>query len=155
MRHLICAIAFSLLVGGCYRYAAIAPSETVPTSDVRLNLSASGASVLAPRLGRSTIAVEGRVLQVTDSSYTLAVPSTLARAPEDETSTVRTVWARESVSIPKSAVAGVEQRSLDGRRTAMAAGIGTVLAVLAAKLIVHGIGSSGSESGNGMPVVTP
>jgi hypothetical protein len=143
------------LAGGCYRYAAIAPNVAAPMSDVRLTLSATGASALAPTLGRSTTVVEGRILRVTDSTYMLAVSSTLKPDVEDAGSVTRTVWAGESVSIPRNAVAGVEQRSIDNRRTAMAVGVATVLGVLAAKIIVHGIGSAGSESGDGTPVVTP
>ena len=77
------------------------------------------------------------------------------RADENAESMMRTVWAGDSVSIPKNAVASVEQRSLDSRRTAAAASVAAVLGVLAARLIVHGVGSSGSESGTGPPVVTP
>jgi hypothetical protein len=155
MLRRVTTMVLPFFVVGCYRYATIAPSGIIPASEVRMNLSASGASALAPKLGRSTFAVEGRILALTDSTYVLAVSSTLARAPDDETSMVRTVWAGESVAIPKGAVAGVEQRSLDGRRTAVAAGVATVLGVLAAKILVHAIGSSGAESGEGMPVVTP
>jgi hypothetical protein len=155
MTRRLAAIALSLFASGCYRYAAVEPSAAAPTSDVRLTLTAASALVLVPTVGGATVAVEGRILRVTDSTYVLAVSSTLKPADEDPASKSRTVWAGESVSIPRSAVAGVEQRSLDNRRTAMAVGVATVLGVLAAKLIVHGIGSSGSESGDGIPVVTP
>src|SRR5262249_26634635 len=147
--------ALPLLAGGCYRYVPIGPNAAAPTYDVRLTLTAAGALSLAPTLGRSTTLVEGTILSVTDSTYLLAVSSTLKPDAEDATSVTRMVWAGESVSIPRSAVAGVEQRSLDHRRTAMAMGVATALGVLAAKIIVHGIGSSGSESGSGTPVVTP
>jgi len=143
------------VLAGCYRYAAIEPTSVAPTTDVRLNLTAAGASALLPTLGRSTAAVEGKILRVTDSSYVLGVSSTLKRAEDDETSFTRTVWAGESVSIPRNAVAGVELRSLDRRRTIVAASLVTVLGVLAAEVIVHGIGSGGGSIPDGPPVVTP
>jgi hypothetical protein len=155
MTRLLAAIALPLLAGGCYQYVTIGPSSAAPTYDVRLTLTAAGASSLAPTLGRSTTGVEGRILGVTDSAYRLAVSSTLKPDAEDPTSVTRMVWAGESVSIPRITVAGVEQRSLDHRRTAMAIGAATVLGILAAKLIVHGIGSSGGESGDGTSVITP
>ena len=155
IRRLLAPIALALLPAGCYRYAAIDPNAAVAMADVRLNLTAAGASALAPTLGRSPVAVEGRILQVNDSAYVLSVSSTLVRTPDDETSMTRNVWAGESITIPKRDVAGVDQRSLDTRRTATAAGLATLAGILAAKLIVHGFGSSGSDSGPGMPVVTP
>jgi len=155
MTRRLTILALPSLAGGCYRCAAIEPNAAAPIPDVRLTLSATGASALAPTLGRSTTVVEGRILGVTDSTYMLAVSSTLKPDAEDASAVTRTVWAGESVSIPRSAVAGVEQRSLDNRRTTMAVGFATIVGVLAAKLIVHGIGSSGSESGDGSPVVTP
>ena len=149
------ALALPVIAGGCYRYSAIAPAAAEQASEVRLNLSHAGSLALVPTLGVSTAAAEGRIVRVTDSAYVLAVSSTLKRTDENPESMTRTVWAGDSVSIPKSAVASVEQRSLDGRRTAVAASVATVLGVLAARLIVHSVGSSGSESGTGTPVVTP
>lgn len=148
------ALGLVLFAGGCYRYSAIGANDAAASSDVRLNLTEAGSLALVSTLGASTAAAEGRIVRVTDSAYVLAVSSTLKRT-EDPTSMTRTVWAGESVSIPRTAVAGVEQRSLDRRRTAVAASVATVLGVLAAKLIVHGVGSSGSDSGTGTPVVTP
>jgi hypothetical protein len=155
MMRLRSALVLPVLAGGCYRYAAIEPTTPAPASDVRLNLTAAGASALVPTLGRSTTAVEGKILRVTDSSYMLGVSSTLKRDESDEASFTRTLWAGESVSIPRSAVAGVELRSLDRRRTVVAASLVTVLGVLAAKVIVHGIGSGGGAGPDGPPVVTP
>jgi hypothetical protein len=155
MRRRIATLVLSLFAGGCYRYSAIEPNAATPATDVRLNLTAAGSAALVSTLGVSTAAVEGKVVRVTESDYVLAVSSTLKRTDEDPASMTRTVWAGESVSIPRSAVAGVEQRSLDRRRTTVAASVATVLGVLAAKLIVQGVGSSSSDSGAGTPVVTP
>jgi hypothetical protein len=155
MTRRIRALLLSVLAGGCYRYSAIDPNAATPASDVRLNLTAAGSVALVTTLGVSTAAVEGRVVRVTDGSYVLAVSSTLKRGDEDPAAMTRTVWAGESITIPKSDVASVELRSLDRRRTAVAASAATVLGVLAAKLIVHGVGSSSSDAGSGPPVVTP
>jgi hypothetical protein len=155
MKRRLAAFALPLFAGACYRYSAIEPTAAVPASEVRLNLTPAGSLALVSTLGVATAAAEGRIVRLTDDAYVLAVSSTLKRADENPESMTRTVWAGESVSIPKSAVAGVEQRSLDRRRTTIAASVATVLGVLAARIIVHGVGSSGSESGTGPPVVTP
>lgn len=155
MRPRLAALALPLFAGGCYRYSAIEPTAAQPASDVRLNLTSAGSLSLVPTLGASTSAAEGRIVRLADSVYVLAMSSTLKRTDGAPESMTRTVWAGESVSIPKRAVAGVELRTLDGRRTAVAASVATVLGVLAARLIVRGVGSSSSESGAGTPVVNP
>jgi hypothetical protein len=155
MNRRLAALVLPVFAGGCYRYSAIEPTAAVPDSEVRLNLTPAGSLALVSTLGVSTAAAEGRIVRLTDNGYVLAVSSTLKRTDENPESMTRTVWAGDSVSIPRSAVASVEQRSLDRRRTTVAASVATILGVLAAKIIVHGIGSSGSESGTGPPVVTP
>jgi len=105
MRHRIAALVFPLFVGGCYRYSAIEPKAAAPATDVRLNLTPAGSAALVSTLGVSTAAVEGKVVRVTESDYVLTMSSTLKRTDEDPGSMTRTVWAGESVSIPRSAVA--------------------------------------------------
>src|ERR1051325_11409197 len=89
------AVVVSLLsaASGCYRYTAVSPGTVAAPSDVRMTLTSAGAAALVPVLGRSTAAVEGRVLRGTDSIYVIAVSSTLKRDEDDSTSLVRTVWA--------------------------------------------------------------
>jgi hypothetical protein len=149
------AAVFLAFAGGCYRYAPMPGTDVGTTSDVRLMLTSDGSAALAPVLGRMTVGVEGRVTRVADSSLVLAVSSTLKRGDEDETSLSRTVWAGDIVQIPRRAIATMEQRSLDGRRTTIAAGMTAAIGVLAARFLVHGLGSAGSESGSGPGVPTP
>ena len=68
--------------------------------------------------------------------------------------TTRTVWAGESVLIPRLAAESIEQRSLNGKRTAFAITVGSVLAAVGVRLLIHVIGSGGGE-GEGGTTVTP
>jgi hypothetical protein len=139
----------------CYRYAPTTTGAPTPGAQVRFALTQAGSASLAPVLGRGTVAVEGRVALVSDTSYVLAVAATLKPVEDGTTSTSRTVWAGETVSIPRAAVAGVEGRTLDRGRTTTLLSAGAAAAAIAVKLIVHGLGSGGSSGDTGGTVVTP
>ena len=80
----------------------------------------------------------------TDSAYVVAVSGILKREQGSggEVSLTRTTWAGESVSIPRAALESVELRSLDARKTGFVTAVGTVLAIVAVKIVTHAIGSS-------------
>jgi len=118
-------------------------------------LTQAGSASLAPVLGRGTVAVEGRVAIATDTSYVLAVAATLKPVDDGTASTSRTVWAGESVSVPRNAIASTEGRTLDRGRTTTLLTAGAVAAALAVKLIVHTLGSGGGGGDTGGTVVTP
>lgn len=152
---LLCAALPACLANGCYRYAPLDSSPPVVGSELRLSLTTGGMSTLAPVLGRGTIAAEGRLSSVTDAAYVLAVSATLKLTDDGAVDTTRTVWAGESVTVPRSAVAGVQARTLNRSRTAAAFGVGAIVAAIAVKLIVHAAGSGGSGGDTGGTVVTP
>ena len=154
--HIRCfSAAAVVMLSGCYEYAAAGPAALPSGADVRLVLTPSGATTLLPILGRGTTAVEGHVLSASDSGYRLAVTGTLKQSEDTGGTPTRTVWAREPVMIPRAAIGSVEQRSLNRRRTTFAIAVGTVAAALAVRLIVHALGSSGSEADGGTPVTPP
>ena len=143
------------LATGCYRYTPTTAGAPAPGAEVRLALTQAGSASLAPVLGRGTVAVEGRVAIATDTSYVLAVAATLKPVDDGTASTSRTVWAGESVSVPRTAVASTEGRTLDRARTTTLLTAGAVAAALAVKLIVHTLGSGGGGGDTGGTVVTP
>jgi hypothetical protein len=149
-------LAAVLVLSACYQYVPSGTAAAPMGSEVRLVLSQAGASALVPILGRETIAVEGRVSSLTDNSYVVAVSGTLKRGPSlDGVSAVsRTTWAGEAVTIPRAAVASVEQRSLEPRRTGFAVVVGAALTFAAVRLITHAIGSSGGGTEGGT-VISP
>jgi hypothetical protein len=151
-------LAIVLLLPACYRYIADGSAVSAsPGADARLVLTPAGAASLAPVLGRETAAVEGRVMSRSDSVYVVSVSATLKRVQgaSSDSALSRTAWAGESVTIPRAAVAETERRSLDSRRTVVAATVFTAAAVAAVRLIVHSVGSSGGGGDTGGPVVTP
>ena len=148
-------LAALLLFCACYRYTPQTGAAVPLGKDLRLTLTTSGAATLIPILGRETVAVEGRVMSLSDSGYVVAVSGTLKRGlgSSGET-TSRTPWVGESVTIPRAAVAGVELRSLDAGRTGLTSALIVVAAVATVRIIVHAIGSSGGPADGGT-VVTP
>src|SRR5215211_2843434 len=147
-------LAVLLLSCACYRYAPQTNAAVPVGRDVRLTLTIPGATALVPILGRETIAVEGRVLSASDSGYVIAVSGTLKRgqAAGGGETTSRTPWVGESVTIPRAAVAGVELRSLDARRTGLTGALIAVAAVATVRIIVQAIGSSGGPADGGTVV---
>lgn len=115
--------AFTLLAA-CYRLTPVDATSPPTGMDVRLTLSDAGAVAMAPLIGPRIEAVEGRVLQAPDSAYVLAVQSVIARGGRTMT------WSQERLSIPRTAVASVRTRTLDRKRTWLAAGL-TVVGALA------------------------
>jgi hypothetical protein len=149
-------LAAVLVLSACYRYVPNTIASITPGEELRLMLTPAGSASLAPILGQEARAVEGRLSSVRDSGYVIAVSGTLkpAQGSGGELTLSRTTWAGESVAIPRVAVQGVELRSLDARKTGLAALLGTVLAVVTVRIITHAIGSSGTGTEGGT-VVSP
>jgi len=136
--------AVTVLVSGCYRYAPLAGGPPLPGADVRLALGAGASPELFRVLGDGTEAVEGRITGASDSGYTVAVSGTRKQGQ-----TATTAWVGEHVLIPRGAVARVDRRTLDKKRTFGIAGI-AILAAAGTKLLVDGFRSkSGGNDGGG------
>ena len=149
-----CAASFgamSVVVAGCYRYAPMNEGTPAPGAEVRLALGPSAPPDLFRVLGDRTEAVEGRVTNASDAGYTLAVSATRKTGE-----TVATSWAGESVTIPRAAVAGVQRRTLDKKKTFGIAGI-AILAAAGTKLLIDGFSSKsgGSDDGGVTPPPPP
>ena len=137
-------------LAGCYEYrpvsGGLARTGLDRGAEVRLELSGDGATRLEPLLGPRTVAVEGRVDSTTDTAVVLAVSGT-----RKDGATASTLWSGGQVAVPRAAIAGVQRRTLDRKRTFFAAGIAVVAAVLV-KVIVSAVGSdSGGDDGGGTP----
>ena len=138
----ICAsAAWLVLLGGCYRYT---PMSDVPGAgtDVRIHLTEAGGASLAPVLGAGTTSVTGRVMSATDTDLVLLVSET-GRADG------RVSWGGERITLPRSALASAEHRSLDRWRTVgvSAIGIGAAGGVIALLVSAFGSGSGGDDGG--------
>jgi hypothetical protein len=138
-----------LLLGACYRYAPLdAPAPT--GASVRLHLAPAEAASLATTLGAGTAAVEGTIVEASDTTFVLAVTGT-RRAGES----TATPWGGDRVTVPRRAVASVEARRLDRRRTATVVGL-AALGAVAVRALVSAIDAlaGGEDPGTG-PIVTP
>jgi hypothetical protein len=142
-----------LLLAGCYRYAASPTPTPAAGAHVRFTLADSSLTTVQRVLGERTFAVEGHVLAVTDSLYMLNVTATLKKGIVGDPPN-RVVWAGESVGIPRSAVNGIELRSLDKSRTTRAIAIGAVVVAVTAKIVLSAV-SGGYGGDDGGPIITP
>ena len=128
----------------CYRYAPVNGLAPDRGTEVRVRLTDGGAVALAPLIGNRVETVDGRISDAGDTSLVVAV-----RMTTDRTGT-ELPWTGEPVTIPRSAVAGVETRTFDRRRTLLVSlgAIGAVvLAGLAFDIAGFGGGSDGGQTG--------
>jgi hypothetical protein len=101
-------------------------------------------------VGERTETVDGRIESSADSGYVVAVSGTRKQGEASTTS-----WAGERVFIPRAAVASVQRRTLDKKRTFGIAGI-AFLAAGAIAFLVDGAGDSGGNNdGGGLPPPPP
>ena len=136
--------AVSILMAGCYRFAAAPDGSASAGADVRLALGSGASPELFRVLGEGTTAVEGRITSMSDTAYTVQV-----RGTRKQGQTALTSWEGEQVTIPRRAIAGIERRSLDRKRTFGIAGI-AILAAAGTKLLIDGFSSkSGGNDGGG------
>ena len=148
VRVSICAWAMATAVG-CYRYAPLADGTSADGSEVRLSLGPNVGTDLYRVLGERTVAVEGRVTSASASELTVEVSAT--RKADDP----RTIsWTGEAVHIPRAAIAGVQKRTLDKKKTFGIAGI-ALLGAAGIKLLVDGVSSKSGGEDNGGGTVTP
>ncbi|HUQ81856.1 MAG TPA: hypothetical protein VM076_11980 [Gemmatimonadaceae bacterium] len=142
--------AASILMAGCYRYAAVSDGSPAAGADVRLALGGGAPPELFRVLGEGTRAVEGRITSASDSAYAVRVRGTRKQGQAE-----LTAWDGEQVIIPRRAVAGIERRTLDRKRTFGIAGI-AILAAAGTKLLIDGFGTkSGGNDGGGTTPPTP
>lgn len=135
-----------VLLGGCYRYTAVNEPPGAG-ADVRIRLTETGATSLAPLLGAGTTSVSGRVISASDSALLIAVSET-GRADS------RVAWAGERITVPRIALASAEHRSLDRWRTVGVGAIG-VGAAGAVALLVSLLSAGSGGDGDGTVVIPP
>jgi hypothetical protein len=139
----------TLVVVGCYRYTPLGDGLSSAGSEVRLSLGADVSPELARVLGERTVAVDGRVTSASDSELTMEVSGT--RKADDP----RTIsWTGETVHIPRAAIASVQRRTLDKKKTFGIAGL-AVLGAAGIKLIIDGVSSESGGGDNGGGTTTP
>jgi hypothetical protein len=140
----------ALCVGtGCYRTVSAAPAALTPGSTVHLVLTPQGETDLAPRLGPETIAVDGRVESVGTDGVALVVSRTRKR-------TGATIpWIGERVTIPASAIAQSQQRTLDRGRSVLSGALVGAATIGALAALIAQLGAGRGDDGGGPIGPTP
>lgn len=127
----------------CYQLTPIEGPTPELGRLVRLDLTDAGSIRMSPYVGPRVEAIEGRTERMTDSSYVLLVTATTARGG------MSTQWSNERLDVPLSAVASIRRRTLDTRRSWMAAGLGVAGVVLLGTVFDLGTGLDGFFGGKG------
>lgn len=137
------APAAALLLCACYvtTPVPVAPAP-VPGTKLHVQLTDAGATSLAQYLGPGVGYVDGRLLAQNDTSMSLAVSATTMRSGTEQ------IWKGETVSLPHSAIATVQQKKVSWWRSGLIAG--AALAAVVSIGLVKG-GSTGGPPGHGPP----
>jgi hypothetical protein len=134
-------LVFAQAVAGCYRMTPIEGSTPAPGRDVRLELSDQGSVLLAPLIGPRIGAIDGRAMESSDSALVLAVQAVVAQSGRSM------AWSMERLTVPRSAVSHVSTRTLDTKKTWLAAGLTVVGAILLGQVFGLGTGFDGLLGG--------
>lgn len=130
----------SLLLCGCYVTVPLATTSPGAGTRVHVQLTDTGSGELARYLGPNVVSVDGRLLQATDSNMALSVNTVGMRDGDEQ------YWKGEAVSLPKVAIATVQQKKLSRWRSGLLAS-----AFLVGVVAIKGAtgSSSGAPSGGG------
>jgi hypothetical protein len=113
----------------CYQYRTMGPGAVQPGQIVHVDLTAPGAAALASAIGPNATALNGRVLTRAGNDVTLAVTQIdRGNAPEQ-------FLKGDPVMLSLQNVSGLQLRSFDKQRTALAIG-GVIAAVVVGQVFV-------------------
>jgi hypothetical protein len=135
-----------VIVTGCYRLTPVDGGAPTQGLEVRLSLSDEGSVRMAPLIGPRIAAIDGRVLEAGDTSYVLAVSAVVGQGGRSM------AWSNERLTVPRTAVPSVQTRTLDRKRTWIAAALGLVGAIALGEAFGLGTGfdsllGSGGDGG--------
>lgn len=148
--HLQSAIRSLTLIGstaalvstlGCHRYEPVTAATVARGSSVAVALTDYGTANLGRLLGLGVGTVEGSLVTVSDSAYTLSVQLVRQR------NGIETFWRGEQVAIPRVDVAEIRQRRFSRSKSALA-----TVALLAA---AYGAIEAFIGTGSGSPPTGP
>ena len=141
------ALVTATLVGtACYRYTPIDSPTPGTGMPIRVRLTDDGAVKLGPLVGNRIEYVDGTVVASADTALTVSVTGTTDRMGTEVS------WRGERVTVPRAAIAGVERRTLDKRRSYLAGGIAAgIVAAVGIGFNISGSGGGSSTGGTGSP----
>lgn len=135
------AILIVLAATSCYRLTPVEGGAPERGLEVRLALTDEGAVRMAPLIGPRIAAIDGRVLEAVDTAYVLGVTAVVGQGGRSM------AWSNERLTVPRSAVSSVRTRTLDRKKTWMAAALGVVGAIALGEAFGLGTGFDGLLGG--------
>jgi len=127
----------------CYTYQPLKQPEPVPGDRVSAQLTTEGSRDLTAEIGPEILHVEGNVVRADSSVMELEVH-------EVETYRgIRSGWHGEHVTLPRQALAGMQQRRLSVGGTGLLAGVVAAGLVLAYQVLGGSGSSEGTHGGSG------
>jgi hypothetical protein len=142
-RRLAATIAASVVwLCGCYGYVAPASGSSLVGAEAQLQLSDSGAVVLASKIGPAAESITGRIVTDSAPGYVVSLLSVRQRGGNE------TFWHGERVLVERTLITGAGTRRFSPSRTALFSGILSA-GLVAARLAFQGHGSGGGGGGVG------
>ena len=138
-------VTLPFMISACYTYRPVTASVAPTGVRVKASLSDAGRVSVAPFVGAGVTFVEGEVLDSDATSVTIALAS-VKRQGEQATG-----WSGERLTLQRSDIAMMGERSLSRSRTSWAvAGLSAAaaIAVMAAQGTLRGIGGGGGGPKN-------
>ena len=130
-------LSLVLVASSCYRFTPIEGATPAPGQEVRLSLSDEGSVRMAPLIGPRIEAIDGRIVQTTDTALVIAVAAAVTQGGRAMT------WSMERLTVPRSAVSSIRTRTLDRRKSWIVAGLGVVGAIALGEAFGLGSGFGG------------
>jgi hypothetical protein len=137
----LAALSFILLTA-CYTYRPLETTIPAPGQRVSAQLTAEGSRDLTGEIGPEVLHVEGDVVQADSSAVDLDVQEI------ESYRGIRSDWHGEHVRLPRSAVAGMQQRHLSIGGTGLMAGA-LAVGFYAIYRVLSGGNSSEGSTGQG------
>ena len=136
------AAASVVALCGCYGYVAPPPGASLVGREAQLQLSDSGAVVLASKIGPAAESITGRIVADSAPGYVVSLVSVRQRDGAE------TFWHGEHVMIDRTLITQAGARRFSASRTAFFGGIVSA-GLVAVRLAFQGHGSGGGGGGIG------
>ncbi len=132
-----------LVLCGCYVTTPVATNPApAPGSKLHIQLTDAGSASLAQYLGPNVFYVDGRLVSQTDTGMAVSVNAVTLHSGNEQ------YWKGETVSLPQSSIATVQEKRISWWRSGVLAG--GIMAVLGTIGAVSG-SSNGNTRNHGPP----
>jgi len=126
---------------GCYESVPIQLNSVQPGTKIRVTLTDAGTDSLARYLGPGVQTVDGKLISTDESKLSVGVTSISMRSGQDQ------YWKGETVAIPRTALATVQQRKVNKPKSLLLGGV--LIAALAFLRLSGVVGGNSGGSGSG------